>query len=884
MGEIAARPRRSAGKAGRKPAGGLDGDPETAETGFRVLLESARDAIIIVDRRGKIVMANAQTEAVFGYDRRELLGMTIEDLIAKAHRLEHVRHRRRLLASPRPRPMVGGLELSGLRRDGTEFPTEISLSPSGSGKGALVTAVVRDTTERKRQEDIIRQLERQVEEELRESEVRFRTTLDDLKEGFQVISFDWRYLFVNDAVAVHGRRAKEDLLGKTVMECYPGIEETEVFAQLRRCMEQRVSHRMETEFVFPDGSSAWFELDIQPVTDGICVLTLDISDRKRTEDELLQRQEWLSIVLAGIGDAVVATDADGIVQFLNPAAEALTAWNQEDAVGCSLAEVFQLLNEDTGLPIEDPVASVIAAGDVVRIGQPCLLVDKGGGRRPVEDSAAPIRDSSGSIIGVVLVLHDISLQKHTADELRRLTTRLLEAQEDERRQVAYDIHDGLGQLITAASMHLETFLANRAPTQGAVIEEQLAKTRRCLQDAVVEMRRMVSYLGPLLLEDLGLGEACHRLMLDLAERCGWEAEFEGDMGERDLHPTLQTAVYRIVQEALSNVAKHADASRVRLSCREDEDRLIIEVRDWGRGFRLPTLPQPGERGYSVGLLGMRERAGLIGGNVTIESEPGEGTTVTISVPVAPTAAIAAEGTRAEGTGMEEEEMEEPKRGRETARETITVAIADDHPMVREGLRSMLQEDGIEIVGEAVNGAEAVDLVRRTKPNLVLMDVRMPDMDGLAATEIIKQESPETSIIVITSYESKDYLRRAIEAGAAGYLLKGMARDSLIDGIRLVRGGGSLIDARLLSELLSDMGVEGTRFQGAEGTLEALTPREQEVLQLLVRGLTNKQIAAQMHYSVGTVKNVVQRVIEKLGVSDRTQAAVYAVRAGIAAAV
>jgi DNA-binding NarL/FixJ family response regulator len=165
-----------------------------------------------------------------------------------------------------------------------------------------------------------------------------------------------------------------------------------------------------------------------------------------------------------------------------------------------------------------------------------------------------------------------------------------------------------------------------------------------------------------------------------------------------------------------------------------------------------------------------------------------------------------------------------------------------------------------------------------------MDVRMPDMDGLAATEIIKQESPETSIIVVTSYESKDYLRRAIDAGAAGYLLKGMSREALIDGIRLVRGGGSLIDARLLSELLSDMGVEGTRFQGTEGALEALTPREQEVLHLLVRGLTNKEIAAEMHYSVGTVKNVVQRVIEKLGVSDRTQAAVFAVRAGMSAAV
>ena len=227
-------------------------------------------------------------------------------------------------------------------------------------------------------------------------------------------------------------------------------------------------------------------------------------------------------------------------------------------------------------------------------------------------------------------------------------------------------------------------------------------------------------------------------------------------------------------------------------------------------------------------------------------------------------------------------MAEATKVRGSSRDAITVLIADDHPMVREGLRSMLDTEGIEIIGEAVNGADAVEQAQHSTPDVVLMDVRMPDMDGLAATEIIKQAVPQTSIVVITSYESKEYLRRAIEAGAAGYLLKGMSRESLIDAVRLVKGGGSLIDARLLSELLKDMGVEGSRFQGVEGALEALTPREQEVLNLLVRGLTNKEIASEMHYSVGTVKNVVQRVIEKLGVSDRTQAAVYAVRAGMSA--
>jgi len=145
-----------------------------------------------------------------------------------------------------------------------------------------VGGALRDISERKR-----------AEEALRESEKRLRQTLDAMLEGCQIIGFDWRYLYVNDAVARHGRRAKQGLLGHTMMEMFPGIEKTEVFRHLRRCMEKRVPHRMETEFTHPDGDKAWFELSIQPVPEGTLVLSLDISERKRAEEELQQAREEL---------------------------------------------------------------------------------------------------------------------------------------------------------------------------------------------------------------------------------------------------------------------------------------------------------------------------------------------------------------------------------------------------------------------------------------------------------------------------------------------------------------------------------------------------------------------------------------------------------------
>jgi DNA-binding NarL/FixJ family response regulator len=207
----------------------------------------------------------------------------------------------------------------------------------------------------------------------------------------------------------------------------------------------------------------------------------------------------------------------------------------------------------------------------------------------------------------------------------------------------------------------------------------------------------------------------------------------------------------------------------------------------------------------------------------------------------------------------------------------TVVIADDHPMVREGLRSILNSADMQVVGEAMTGREAVQQVHEVAPDVVLMDVRMPDMDGLAATEMIHNERPETAILILTSYETTDYLKRAVLCGAAGYVLKGIDQAYLIDAIRIIKNGDSLIDRTLLRTLLADVTPEETH---GHRSIEGLTEREKTVLQMLARGLSNKEIAQEMRYSVGTIKNHVQRVIDKLGVSDRTQAAILAVKAGL----
>ena len=217
-----------------------------------------------------------------------------------------------------------------------------------------------------------------------------------------------------------------------------------------------------------------------------------------------------------------------------------------------------------------------------------------------------------------------------------------------------------------------------------------------------------------------------------------------------------------------------------------------------------------------------------------------------------------------------------------------LVIADDHDLVREGLRAVLEgEPDLEVVGEARNGEEAVEVCRRLRPDLVLMDVRMPKADGLEATRRIKAEMSSVSVVMVTMHENLDYLLEAVRAGAAGYILKDAAGERVLEAVRKTLGGESPLDEALAMHLLVRMANKGqsTGLPAAAKKRQApmpggITPREVEVLQILVRGRTNAQIAQSLAISRGTTKIHVQNIIAKLGASDRTQAAVRAIELGI----
>lgn len=208
-----------------------------------------------------------------------------------------------------------------------------------------------------------------------------------------------------------------------------------------------------------------------------------------------------------------------------------------------------------------------------------------------------------------------------------------------------------------------------------------------------------------------------------------------------------------------------------------------------------------------------------------------------------------------------------------------LVIADDHELTRAGLRTMLAgQRGLELVGEAKNGQEALALCRRLQPALALIDVRMPDLDGLATCRSIKQECPATNVILITMYENPQYLLEALKAGAAAYILKDITQRDLITTVRRVLRGESVLNREIVMRVLGHLPDE-TSSQVALPAIP-LSPREREVLQLLAQGQTNREIARALTVSVSTVKIHVEHIFAKLDVSDRTQAAVRAIELGL----
>ncbi|MBI3537851.1 MAG: response regulator transcription factor [Chloroflexi bacterium] len=214
---------------------------------------------------------------------------------------------------------------------------------------------------------------------------------------------------------------------------------------------------------------------------------------------------------------------------------------------------------------------------------------------------------------------------------------------------------------------------------------------------------------------------------------------------------------------------------------------------------------------------------------------------------------------------------------------IRVVIADDHTIVRQGIRSLLQaEPDIKVIGEASDGREAVQLTRELKPDVVVMDLAMPEMDGLEATRVIKQESAQTQILALTMHESDEYFFRVLQLGALGYVLKRAATSDLLAAVRAIAGGEVFLYPAVAKKLVTDY-IARAQTKGEEDarrSYAALTPREREILARLAEGLSNREIADKLVLSLSTVQTHSAHIMEKLNLQNRAALIKYAIREGL----
>jgi DNA-binding NarL/FixJ family response regulator len=218
---------------------------------------------------------------------------------------------------------------------------------------------------------------------------------------------------------------------------------------------------------------------------------------------------------------------------------------------------------------------------------------------------------------------------------------------------------------------------------------------------------------------------------------------------------------------------------------------------------------------------------------------------------------------------------------------IRVLLVDDQTLVRQGIQMLLEiETDIQVVGQAANGREALQLVEALRPDVVLMDVRMPEMDGVAATQAISPRFPDTGVIILTTFEDDEFVFGGLEAGARGYLLKDISSEEMAQAIRKVAAGEALIQPSITRKVLEEFSRLATATEKSANKplqpalVESLTEREQEVLSALAKGLSNREIARQLVITEGTVKNHVSSLIAKLEVRDRTQAVLKAQELGL----
>ncbi|MCL5281306.1 MAG: PAS domain S-box protein [Planctomycetes bacterium] len=668
---------------------------------------------------------------------------------------------------------------------------QVSAAPVRDAGGAIIgsVSVVRDITEQKK-----------AEEALRASEERFRRYFELGLIGMAITSPTKGWIEVNDECCRLLGYERDELVQKTWAQLtYPDDLAADV-AQFDRVLAGQVDgYTMDKRFVRKNGQIVDTTISVTAMrgadgaVDYFIALLQDITARKRAEEEIRQSQKTFAQLIERAPFGIYVVDSQFRIAVMNAGSQTGAFRNVRPVIGRDFAEAMRIL-------WPEPVAAGIIAvfRHTLETGEPYYSPRFTNPRHDLETvesyewelhrmtlpdgqygiicyyyDSTKLRKAEEALREWNATLESKITQRtaelqHRAKQLQKLTLQLSQAEEQERRRIAMILHEDLQQQIAGAKFHL-SLVRGRAREDRQ--RTDIDAVDGMLKEAIEKSRTLSRDLSPAVLHMNDLAELLQWLANRLRTQQGLSVNLDIS-GDLMLHSeALATFLFRAAQEMLFNVVKHAYVREAALRVRRMGRYVCLTVSDQGRGFDPQELKEtPG-----LGLFSIRERTELLGGRLTVKSAEGEGSRLRLTVPDAqPAVAPPPSGVN----------LAQPGAAGLPSGGALRVLLVDDHDVVRAGLAALLRDTpGIELVGEAPDGREAINLANDLKPDVVIMDVSMPLMNGDQATRQIKMHLPQTRVIALSMYDEAEKKEKTFEAGAEDYILKTVSAEELLAAIR-----------------------------------------------------------------------------------------------------
>jgi PAS domain S-box-containing protein len=593
-----------------------------------------------------------------------------------------------------------------------------------------------------------------------------------------------------------------ELLGRPVLDLIHPDDRKRAEEALEYCVREG---RAEVEVRCRHRDGYWVHLacfggwlrDAQGRVSGIMIGGRNIVLRKKTQAELARLEANFQAVWDNSRDAMRLIDGRGILVLVNDAYCRLVQKPRDELVGQPFVVAYGYDNPEVKL-------REFQARFAVRTLPPRLDLELPlwTGEKRVFDLASSFLQIGDETL-LLTIYRDITHRRQKEEELKELNRALREraaqlgaltlqvtrVEQQERRRLAQIVHDHLQQLLVAARMTAERV---RRRAEDSEMQKAVEDLEALLEESIRASRSITTELSPPILHDGGLIPALEWLARRMKEKHDLAVTVEAHPGAEPKTEALRVFLFQAVRELLFNCYKHAGVAEARVFVHNPaNDKISLEVTDKGKGFDLASLKAGGDGNRDCfGLFSLQERMNFIGGSVTIVSAPGQGTQVTLMAPVEPVL----DETVARDTAIVRAAYDRKETAEKApAQDRIRLVLVDDHKIMRQGLRELLREQPeMEVVGEAENGLEGLKMVSRLRPDAVIMDITMPVLNGIEATRLIVADFPQVKVIGLSMHDKEDMAQAMLEVGAAAYVTKAAASETLTSTIlACVKGAGAL---------------------------------------------------------------------------------------------